>query len=342
IRKEINNMYIREIKSKSSVDFKSCDIINTEVVFKQYDVNSSCLLVDLTFDNQPYKPNLTDTLYMVSKNLDRDVVDVKILSNAEIKNGKAIISISNIILNTAGRVENELLIVNEQEKIRLTSQKFIFNVDRSILSNKIPVKPEYVELKDLNEILIVDKNDVDLLVKMENLTSFKLSFTASEVDNLLTSVKNLNNTHYNKSEIDTFLSQITTKTPVSIVTNEGFTLAANDSYIQAGKLVLCFSVRKSDNSSFSSWTDYEIVEIVGVTYGHNVSFTASGLGVNTGWVVPCSAMLHAKGWDDGHNHQGDHIHIGCSAECTQIQINGIIDYDKPKSELLKYFKALKE
>lgn len=203
--------YNRKQRSSSPIDILKFETVETGAVFKQYDVNTSILEVSLVANGEPViidnsfkiyatvKPrqrSTYDVLYRYSENYEEnETSNYKVLLNAEKMKVKSLNNMINLYLSPlalsfSGDMVAELILVDLENQQRVTSQEFTFKIEPSLTPNQ-EEEISYTVIEDLGGTYITDSEELKLLA-IDGVSGFKLSFTGSEVNEILQSVQGLN------------------------------------------------------------------------------------------------------------------------------------------------------
>lgn len=199
--------YNRKQKSLSPIDILKFGTVNTGTTFKQYDINTSILELELVANGEPV--HLTDEkVYVTVKSSSNSSTQLLSkysgISTKEKDNYKVLLrakksrrrDVNNIIdvyisplaLENSGEMIAEVMIIDLIKEERVTSQSFTFNIEPSITPNR-PSESAYKIVKDLDGTYITDAEDVQLLVA-EVEPNFKLSFVGTRVNEILEKANN--------------------------------------------------------------------------------------------------------------------------------------------------------
>lgn len=203
--------YNRKQRSSSPIDILKFETVETGAVFKQYDVNTSILEISLVANGEPViidnsfkiyatvKPrqrSTYDVLYRYSENYEEnETSNYKVLLNAEKMKVKSLNNMINLYLSPlalsfSGDMVAELILVDLENQQRVTSQEFTFKIEPSLTPNQ-EEEISYTVIEDLGGTYITDSEELKLLA-IDGVSGFKLSFTGSEVNEILQSVQGLN------------------------------------------------------------------------------------------------------------------------------------------------------
>lgn len=196
----------RKLTSKNPIEINDTGLITTSISFKQYDVGGSVLVLNVLQDNTAIDLSL-EKVYLVYKsvnnagNIVQDIPSFLKLERAnntksfiKSKDGQAIktmavanangqleIIIHKDILNLVGTIEAELIITSGL--IRVTSQRFTFDIIESILDNSnAPQEP--INLEDIEGYTLIDSEGITLTVNKT------INYTATEINAILEKAKN--------------------------------------------------------------------------------------------------------------------------------------------------------
>lgn len=199
--------YNRKQKSLNPIDILKFGTVNTGTTFKQYDINTSILELELVANGEPV--HLTDEkVYVTVKSSSNSSTQLLSkysgISTKEKDNYKVLLrakkskrrDVNNIIdvyisplaLENSGEMIAEVIIIDLIKGERVTSQSFTFNIEPSITPNR-PSESAYKLVKDLDGTYITDAEDVQLLVA-EVEPNFKLSFVGTRVNEILEKANN--------------------------------------------------------------------------------------------------------------------------------------------------------
>lgn len=138
----------RREKSKSPIDIYGVGTVDTGAMFKQYDVNTSILELELVANGKPvYLTN--ENVYLTVKSLTEINTDELKVRARKINDNLLEIYLSEDILKNAGDMIAEILIVDVENGKRLTSESFTFKIEPSLTPN----------IKNLNLEKIFERND---------------------------------------------------------------------------------------------------------------------------------------------------------------------------------------
>lgn len=244
--------HIRKYKSLNPINISGFGVIDTGAMFKQYDINTSILAVNLLDGENPVNVE-NEIIYVSVRAKDKLVTNVynkysskkpeekkKILTRARVVSGNEIeIAISPLILQESGDMIGEILLVDLVSSRRITSQQFTFKIEPSLTPNRS--LPE-VKIRDVDGNYITDYNDMILLVPSSTENSFRINYTGTELNGLLDKIDRFNidkNTEDIKKKFDgvelrdnrlVFLSENTEKQSINLPTltgNDGATFIPN-------------------------------------------------------------------------------------------------------------------
>lgn len=131
-------MFIREIRSESRVALDGYGSVDTMAVFKQYDVNTSILILDMTFAGSPLNIgneaifiSLKNSKELVTSKWDKLKADDKgvLLLGEKLSNGSIKFTLTPLALELSGDIEGEVIFVDVQTQQRTTSQKFNLKIE---------------------------------------------------------------------------------------------------------------------------------------------------------------------------------------------------------------------
>lgn len=136
------------------VDILKNNLLNTRAVFKQYDINSSILELEIVANGQPIHLTEADEIFLGFKHENTITsqqlkimryVNLESCFNEEYKEIKLeyknrATNIFNVVLNKelingSGQFIAEVIIANKLECARVTSQPFTFTIEASITPN---------------------------------------------------------------------------------------------------------------------------------------------------------------------------------------------------------------
>lgn len=199
--------YNRKQKSLSPIDILKFGTVNTGTTFKQYDINTSILELELVANGEPVhlkdekvyvtvKSSSNSSTQLISKYSGistKEKDNYKVLLRAKKSRRKDVnniidVYISPLALENSGEMIAEVMIIDLIKEERVTSQSFTFNIEPSITPNR-PSESVYKLVKDLDGTYITDAEDVQLLVA-EVEPNFKLSFVGARVNEILEKANN--------------------------------------------------------------------------------------------------------------------------------------------------------
>lgn len=199
--------YNRKQKSLSPIDILKFGTVNTGTTFKQYDINTSILELELVANGEPVhlkdekvyvtvKSSSNSSTQLISKYSGistKEKDNYKILLRAKKSRRRDVnniidVYISPLALENSGEMIAEVMIIDLIKEERVTSQSFTFNIEPSITPNR-PSESAYKIVKDLDGTYITDAEDVQLLVA-EVEPNFKLSFVGTRVNEILEKANN--------------------------------------------------------------------------------------------------------------------------------------------------------
>ena len=129
------------------IDFRSTDIVETSINFKQYDYGTSTLNLQLLFDNEPLIIKETEDIYIVFK-AKSNIVKNELPKSVKAKtitfedDGTISVTVPKQILKVSGAINFEVVIVDETNGNRKTSPNIIFTIVKSILDFEDLVRGE--------------------------------------------------------------------------------------------------------------------------------------------------------------------------------------------------------
>lgn len=157
--------YIRRQKSKSLIDIYGIRTVETGAIFKQYDINTSILEVELIANGKPVILTDSESVYVTvkssveintnqikySKNYKCkcEIIEEKLNVRRNMDDNLLEIILSEKVLNNAGDMIAEIVIADIEKEQRITSQSFKFKIEPSITPNP----------KNLNFEKIFERND---------------------------------------------------------------------------------------------------------------------------------------------------------------------------------------
>lgn len=199
--------YNRKQKSLSPIDILKFGTVNTGTTFKQYDINTSILELELVANGEPVhlkdekvyvtvKSSSNSSTQLISKYSGvstKEKDNYKVLLRAKKSRRRDVnniidVYISPLALENSGEMIAEVMIIDLIKEERVTSQSFTFNIESSITPNR-PSESAYKIVKDLDGTYITDAEDVQLLVA-EVEPNFKLSFVGTRVNEILEKANN--------------------------------------------------------------------------------------------------------------------------------------------------------
>lgn len=199
--------YNRKQTSLEPIDILKFDTVETGAVFKQYDINTSILELELVAngesvhlkDEKVYvtvKSSNSLSTQLLSKYSGASVKEkdnYKVLLRAKKSRRRDVnniidVYISPLALENSGEMIAEVMIIDLIKEERITSQSFTFEIKPSITPNR-PSESAYKIVKDLDGTYITDAEDVQLLVA-EVEPNFKLSFVGTRVNEILEKANN--------------------------------------------------------------------------------------------------------------------------------------------------------
>lgn len=226
-------MFVREFNSLKDVAIDGIGIIETGAVFKQHDVNTSILNINLTYKDKPIVLNnemiyislkgskgtlITDAYHEYSTKIIVPNNVTKVLLAAE-RTSKSSIKfiLSPLALELEGDITGEILIVDIESQERITSQEFKFKIVPSLTPN-MHVEKHYIQLKDSEGIYLTDVENFELIAPTlePNATAIKLEFSGSKINSILTKAENIDlsqyaiaDNYYSKLEMDEKINDVT-------------------------------------------------------------------------------------------------------------------------------------
>ena len=199
--------YNRKQTSLEPIDILKFDTVKTGAVFKQYDINTSILELELVANGEPVhlkdekvyvtvKSSNSLSTQLLSKYSEASVKEkdnYKVLLRAKKSRRRDVnniidVYISSLALENSGEMIAEVMIIDLIKEERITSQSFTFEIKPSITPNR-PSESAYKLVKDLDGTYITDAEDVQLLVA-EVEPNFKLSFVGARVNEILEKANN--------------------------------------------------------------------------------------------------------------------------------------------------------
>ena len=199
--------YNRKQTSLEPIDILKFDTVKTGAVFKQYDINTSILELELVANGEPVhlkdekvyvtvKSSNSLSTQLLSKYSGASVKEkdnYKVLLRAKKSRRRDVnniidVYISPLALENSGEMIAEVMIIDLIKEERITSQSFTFEIKPSITPNR-PSESAYKLVKDLDGTYITDAEDVQLLVA-EVEPNFKLSFVGTRVNEILEKANN--------------------------------------------------------------------------------------------------------------------------------------------------------
>ncbi|WP_415276478.1 hypothetical protein [Clostridium perfringens] len=199
--------YNRKQTSLEPIDILKFDTVETGAVFKQYDINTSILELELVANGEPVhlkdekvyvtvKSSNSLSTQLLSKYSGASVKEkdnYKVLLRAKKSRRRDVnniidVYISPLALENSGEMVAEVMIIDLIKEERITSQSFTFEIKPSITPNR-PSESAYKLVKDLDGTYITDAEDVQLLVA-EVEPNFKLSFVGTRVNEILEKANN--------------------------------------------------------------------------------------------------------------------------------------------------------
>lgn len=199
--------YNRKQTSLEPIDILKFDTVKTGAVFKQYDINTSILELELVANGEPVhlkdekvyvtvKSSNSLSTQLLSKYSGASVKEkdnYKVLLRAKKSRRRDVnniidVYISPLALENSGEMIAEVMIIDLIKEERITSQSFTFEIKPSITPNR-PSESAYKIVKDLDGTYITDAEDVQLLVA-EVEPNFKLSFVGTRVNEILEKANN--------------------------------------------------------------------------------------------------------------------------------------------------------
>ena len=199
--------YNRKQTSLEPIDILKFDTVETGAVFKQYDINTSILELELVANGEPVhlkdekvyvtvKSSNSLSTQLLSKYSGASVKEkdnYKVLLRAKKSRRRDVnniidVYISPLALENSGEMIAEVMIIDLIKEERITSQSFTFEIKPSITPNR-PSESAYKIVKDLDGTYITDAEDVQLLVA-EVEPNFKLSFVGTRVNEILEKANN--------------------------------------------------------------------------------------------------------------------------------------------------------
>jgi predicted nucleic acid-binding Zn-ribbon protein len=199
--------YNRKQTSLEPIDILKFDTVETGAVFKQYDINTSILELELVANGEPVhlkdekvyvtvKSSNSLSTQLLSKYSGASVKEkdnYKVLLRAKKSRRRDVnniidVYISPLALENSGEMIAEVMIIDLIKEERITSQSFTFEIKPSITPNR-PSESAYKLVKDLDGTYITDAEDVQLLVA-EVEPNFKLSFVGTRVNEILEKANN--------------------------------------------------------------------------------------------------------------------------------------------------------
>lgn len=196
--------YIRKYKSSNPIDISGFGVVNTETRFKQYDNNTSILVINLLDNGEPVNIE-NEIIYVSVKSASKLVTNIYnkysssqketpkgILLKAKVAlNNKIEIPLSPLVLQESGNMIGEILIVDMITSQRITSQQFTFDIEASLTPNQ-DTKLKEVKIQDIDGYFITDSDDMILLAPSLIENSFRINYTGTELNRLLDKIDKFN------------------------------------------------------------------------------------------------------------------------------------------------------
>ena len=124
----------RREKSKNPIDIYGVRTVDTGAMFKQYDMNTSILELELVVDGEPVHLTNEDIYLTVKSSTEINTDELKVRAR-KINDNLLEIYLSEDILKNAGDMIAEILIVDVEGEQRLTSESFTFKIEPSLTPN---------------------------------------------------------------------------------------------------------------------------------------------------------------------------------------------------------------
>lgn len=191
-------MFTRTKKSINSIALDGIGTVATGAVFKQYDINTSILVMDITFNDGPADIQNKE-IYISLKNSNGSLITNKwgkysnkntqesevkgiLLSASKLGESSISFTVSALALEMSGDIIGEIILVDPTESQRITSQSFSFKIEPSLTPN-LKQNIEYINIQDIDGYYITDIENYELLAPTleENATAIKLDFAGDEI-----------------------------------------------------------------------------------------------------------------------------------------------------------------